>query len=249
MSRSERYPVLSSGRCPMTTTRLRIVALLAIAALAGPAGAQAPDPAVRLRQVLPAAVAERIIARAADASRHHLPGAALEERALKFAARSVAPAAIETAIDEQAGRMARAQAVLSDARERAPASDEIEAAAEALREGVDAKSIATLARSAPSGRSLSVPLFVMGTLATRGVPAADALRIVTERLQVRASDSELERLPDEAARSAPEAPRESDAAEPASAMANEHHAPDHAGAPRPTPHVVHHPAPHSGRRP
>lgn len=243
------YSVLSSGRCPMTTTRLRIVALIAIAALAGPAGAQAPDPAVRLRQVLPADVADRIIARAADAQRHHLPAAALEERALKFAARGVAPAAIEKAVAEQAERLARARTVLHDARTQAPAADEIEAGAEALREGVDAEAIASLARSAPSGRSLSVPLFVMGTLATRGVPAADALRTVTERLQLHASDADLERLPDEAtARSAAAASRESAPGESGSAEESAHRAPEHT-ATRPVPHVVRHSAPHVSRRP
>lgn len=248
MPRSDANLELSSGRWPMNMSRLRIVALLAIAALARPAGAQAPDPATRLRQVLPADVAERVIARAADARRHHLPGDALEERALKFAARGVAPAAIAAAVDEQADRMVRAQAVLSDARARTPAGDEVEAAAEALREGVDANAIAQLARSAPSGRSLSVPLFVMGTLATRGVPAADALRLVAERLQGRASDADLERLPDEAAASAQAAAeREPAPREAAPSAATAHHPTVHAP-PRPMPHVFHAP-PHRSHRP
>lgn len=231
----------------MNRIRPRTVVLLAIAVFAGRVGAQAPDPATRLRQVLPADVAERVLARAADARQHHLPGEALEERALKFAARGVPAAAIEKAVDEQAERMARVQSVLRDARAQAPARDEIEAGAEALREGVDASSIAALARSAPSGRSLSVPLFVMGNLATHGTPAADALRLVSDRLQARASDADLERLPDESvARGGQEDSRDADA-RPATAPENGRHGADHP-MPRPAAHAQH-PVAHGGRRP
>lgn len=174
-----------------------MVGLIASVVMSARAGAQAADPAVRLRQVLPPDVAERVIAQAQQATARHLPGRALEERALKFAARGVAPAAIEKAVTDQAQRMAQVQTVLRDARAHAPSNDEIDAGAEALREGVDAPSVLSLARSAPSGRSLSVPLLVMGDLTTRGLPAKQALETVLARLQARATDADLERLPDE----------------------------------------------------
>ena len=194
--------VLLSGRCLMNSTRLRTVTLIALVVGATRAGAQAPDPAVRLRQVLPPDVAARVIARAEQATQQHLPGRALEERALKFAARGVSSAAIEKAVTEQAQRMTQAQVVLRGARADAPSKDEIDAGAEALREGVDAASVAALARSAPSGRSLSVPLLVVGDLTTRGLPADQALETVLARLKARATDADLERLPDESSAAA-----------------------------------------------
>jgi hypothetical protein len=57
--------------------------------------------------------------------------------------------------------------------------------------------VSALAKSAPSGRSLAVPLFVIGGLIDRGLPSDDALKRVSERLQARASDADLERMPRE----------------------------------------------------
>lgn len=228
----------------MKSIRLRAFALLAFGILAAPVGAQAPDPATRLRQVLPPDVASRVIAQAAEANRHHLPGRALEERALKFAARGVPADKIEQAVAAQAARMAEVQGVLRGARAQAPSSDEIEAGAEALREGVASADIATLAKSAPSGRSLTVPLFVIGSLTTRGEPASEALQTVLARLQSRASDSDLERLPDEAtARAGVDAQRSADSRD-ADAAAGGRAATEHPIV-RPAPHISH----PVGRRP
>lgn len=157
-----------------------------------PATLPAYDPSARLREVLPVDVAERVLARIAEARHRGLPAAALEQRALKFAARGIAPAAIERAVGEHAARQARAAEVLATARgARRPAGDEVDAGAEALRQGVDGATIAALARSAPSGRSLAVPLQVIGTLAARGLPSDQALARVQERLAARAGDAEV----------------------------------------------------------
>jgi hypothetical protein len=159
----------------------------------------AGDASVRLREVLPPDVASRVLATIAAARSHDLPAQALENRALKFAARGVAPADIERAISEQADRMARGRDMLEQARSQRPSGDEIDAAAEALRKGVDRAKINDLAKAASSGRSLAVPLYVMGSLIDRGLPSADALRRVRDRLQARASDSDLEQLAGRAA--------------------------------------------------
>jgi len=165
------------------------------------AAAQTPaaDPSDRLREVLPADVAERVLARIAEARARQLPAEALANRALKFAARGVAPRDIERATAEQAERMARAREALQRGRRERPSADEIEAGAEALRMGVDGAAVSTLAHSAPSGRSLAVPLFVIGSLVDRGLPSDEALRRVLERLQARAADADLERLPEQVA--------------------------------------------------
>ena len=159
---------------------------------------QAQDPADRLRQVLPADVAERVLATVARARARQLPAQALEMRALKFAARGEAPAAIERAVTEHAARLEAANAALGQGRGGRPSGDEVEAGAEALRQGVDGAAVSALARSAPSGRSLAVPLYVVGQLAARGLPSDEALSRVRDRLAARATDAELQALPAQA---------------------------------------------------
>lgn len=166
---------------------------------AASAAAQTPanDPSARLQAVLPADVAARVLATIADARSHDLPAAALENRALKFAAKGVAPADIESSVKAQADRMAKAKNALQSARGTEPSDDEVEAGAEAMRHGVDGAQVSALAKSAPSGRSLAVPLYVIGSLMDRGLPSDAALQRVHDRLAAKASDTELQKLPNE----------------------------------------------------
>lgn len=178
---------------------LRIHAILGTGLLVAAAvGAQTPahDPSSRLREVLPADVAEKVLATIADARARSLPAEALEQRALKFAAKGVDPKLIAKSIDEQQDRMQKVKDAMNDAHRRNISADEIEAGAEALRQGVDGAQVSALAKSAPSGRSLAVPLFVIGSLVDRGLPSDDALARVLARLQARASDAELEKIPE-----------------------------------------------------
>jgi hypothetical protein len=183
----------------MSSIPTRLVLLLATVLVVHPVTAQIPakDPSTRLREVLPADVAQRVLARIADARARQLPAQALENRALKFAAKGVDPQDIERSVNEQAQRMEIARIALSSGRGSVPAGDEVEAGAEAMRKGVDAPSVSLLAKRAPSGRSLAVPLFVIGSLADRGLPSDEALQRVLARLQARASDADLERMPGE----------------------------------------------------
>jgi hypothetical protein len=177
-------------------TRTILALCSAVLAARAPVGAQAPSG--RLREVLPSDVADRVIARIVDARAHDLPGQALENRALKFAAKGVAPAEIERSVVQQADRMVKVKDVLARARGTKPLDDEIEAGAEALRQGLDEKALTALAKSAPAGRSLAVPLYVIGSLVNRGLAADAALERVEQRLNARASDAELEQLPAQA---------------------------------------------------
>jgi hypothetical protein len=183
----------------MSHIRSLFVLLLAIVLSAGGSIAQVParDPSTRLREVLPADVAQRVLARIADARSRQLPAEALENRALKFAAKGVDPSNIERSVNEQAARMEIARAALATGRGSAPAGDEIEAGAEAIRKGVDGAAVSLLAKRAPSGRSLAVPLFVIGALTDRGLSSEQALQRVLARVQARASDSDLESMPGE----------------------------------------------------
>lgn len=179
----------------MRNIRTLTIALAALLS-AGALRAQVPanDPSTRLREVLPAAVAEHVIAVIAAARAHDLPAAALENRALKFAAKGVEPKDIERAVVEQAGRMQKAKDAIDRTRTRKASGDEVEAGAEAMRQGVDGAEVSALAKSAPSGRSLAVPLFVIGQLVDRGLPSDAALKRVQERLMAKASDADLERI-------------------------------------------------------
>lgn len=178
------------------------VAMLAAVALLGAASAavaQTPanDPSARLREVLPADVATRVLAVIAKARARELPAEALENRALKFAAKGVNADAIEKSVVEQEDRMEKARDVLQKSRSRKPSGDEVEAGAEAMRKGVDGSKVAELAKSTQDGRSLTVPLYVIGSLVDRGLPSDEALKRVEERLKARASDQDLERMPGE----------------------------------------------------
>ena len=183
----------------MNTFRTFALLLVATVMVARPSSAQtsAKDPSVRLKEVLPADVAQRVLARIADARARQLPAAALENRALKFAAKGVDPKDIERSVNEQAQRMESARSALASGRGSKPAGDEIEAGAEAMRKGVDGAAVALLAKSAPRDRSLAVPLFVIGSLTDRGLPSDQALQRVLTRLNARASDADLERMPGE----------------------------------------------------
>lgn len=183
----------------MTIIKSFALLLLATVIVVQGASAQVParDPSTRLREVLPADVAQRVLARIADARARQLPAVALENRALKFAAKGVAPLDIERSINEQAQRMESARSALSSGRGSTPAGDEIEAGAEAMRRGVDGAAVALLARSAPRDRSLAVPLFVIGSLTDRGLPSDQALQRVLAGLNARSSDADLERMPAE----------------------------------------------------
>lgn len=176
-------------------TNIRMIGLSVVIA-SGVAGAQTPayDPSARLREVLPADVAQQVLATIADARARELPARALEQRALKFAAKGVEPKLIAQSIDQQKLRMEKARDALDNSRR--PSYDEIEAGAEAIRQGVDGTAVSELAKNAPSGRSLAVPLFVIGSLVDRGLPSDEALSRVLARLEARASDADLEKIPE-----------------------------------------------------
>src|SRR6266700_1456284 len=161
----------------------RYMSVLATMVAMSGALAQTPaaDPSAKLREVLPADVADRVLARIADARARELPAAALENRALKFAAKGVPANEIEKSVNAQADRMQKTKDAIEKGRGKKAGDDEVEAGAEAMRKGVDGAKVSELAKSAPSGRSLAVPLFVIGSLVDRGLPSDAALQRVQEK--------------------------------------------------------------------
>jgi hypothetical protein len=175
---------------------------MAVGALALPAAlvAQTPahDASGTLEQVLPPSVAEQVLATIAEAQSRGLPATALAHRALELTAKGMPPTDIPGAIAGVETAMGAGKAALA-AGGRAQVSDaEVEAAGVAEGNGVDGTTISALAKSAPSGRGLAVPLAVLTALMDRGLPADDALARVVARLEARASDQELAALPDQA---------------------------------------------------
>jgi hypothetical protein len=156
---------------------------------------KAKDPSDRLREKLPSEVAERVIEKIAAARAKELPAAALENRALKAAARGVKPTDIEKSVDDNIENMKKSKDALEKGRNKKPTADEVEAGADVIRRGVDGKKVSELAQKAPSGRSLAVPLFVIGSLMDRGLPSDAALERVQAKLAARATDRELEAMP------------------------------------------------------
>src|SRR5690348_4262014 len=116
--------------------RLLSVTAITIVASGGAVHAQGGGATARLRQILPADVATRVLALIDRARTRGLPADALENRALKFAARGIEAGAIEKSLVEQEDRMERVRDALQSARARKPDDDEIEAGAEALRKGI-----------------------------------------------------------------------------------------------------------------
>jgi hypothetical protein len=184
---------------------IRCISVLATVFAFSEAAAQTPaaDPSARLREVLPSDVAERVLAKIAAARAVELPAAALENRALKFASRGVPAADIEKSVNEHVVRLQQAKNAIESGRASRADGDEIDAGSEAMRKGVDGSQVSALAKSAPSGRSLAVPLFVIGSLIDRGLESDEALERVQERLLARASDRDLEQLPNSQGRGKP----------------------------------------------
>lgn len=148
------------------------------------------DPMERLAEVLPVAVRAQVLERIEAARSRELPEQAMANLALEGVAKGRSGEEVLAAVELLVADMGRAQQALQAAG-HAPAEGEIEAATAAMRMGVDGASVSELARSGPSGRSLTVPLLVMGGLAERGLPSDDALAAVRDRLAARANDAEL----------------------------------------------------------
>jgi len=164
-----------------------VCVLLAVSPLA--ASAQ-QDAVTRLNEVLPADLAARVVAQVERAQEMELPEQAVANLALEGMAKGRSAEEVLAAVDLLVADMGRAREALSSG-DRPVAPGEIQAATTALRMGVDGSSVAELARSGPPGRSLAVPLLVMGGLAQRGMPSDQALQAVSERLAANAGDAEL----------------------------------------------------------
>lgn len=155
--------------------------LLGLAGLAaGPSAARAQDEAsdARLRSALSAGETQRIRELARDLEREGIPPALIRRKALEGVAKGVPPDRIAAAVEDYAGRLREARALIGPQRTGASFA----AAAEAARRGVPPEAIRDLAQRRDRQRELAVPLIVLGDLVEAGVPAGNALDVVNEAL-------------------------------------------------------------------
>ena len=116
---------------------------------------------------------------------------ALIDRERELKAKGLPVASRDDGLRQLETNLSLAEQSLRTGRAGQPTPDEVNAAAEVLHRGVSGSDVSQLARSAPSGRSLAVPLFVISSLMDRGLPADEALTRVAGRLAARATDLEL----------------------------------------------------------
>jgi hypothetical protein len=170
---------------------MRRILVAATLFFASAASAQkAHDPSAQLRAVLPAKVAEHVLATIADARARSLPAAALEQQALRLARQGTKPADVEKSVDRSAKNMKEAKAALGK-RGRQPTNDEVVAGGALMGKGVSGRQVSEWARSAPSGRDLTVPMNVTASLMDRGLKSDAALARVHERMVQKRTDRQL----------------------------------------------------------
>lgn len=184
----------------MNVTRITCgIAFIAAMLAAGAPDAAAQSAEARLLELLPGVYGDSAAALVTAARGAGLPVAALELLARQGVAKGMSGEVVLTALRAEVGRLAEAHAALSTARHH-PAESELRAGADALHRGVTPGAIARLAREAPEGRPLEVPIFVLAGLVDRGVPLDDALAAVGGRMRDGIDDRHLGELPLQATR-------------------------------------------------
>jgi hypothetical protein len=161
-----------------------------------PADPQPEQALTMLEQRLDSATLALIRPMLAAASRESLPTVALERRALEGAAKASPAPQIAAAVDQLAGQLRAARALLREFDTAAePTDDEILAAAYALELGVPGAGITALARGLPRGAEMDVPLALLGDLVSRGISAVDAGGLVTHLVHLDVPAAQLTQIP------------------------------------------------------
>ena len=170
---------------------MRLSLVAATLFFASAASAQkAHDPSAQLRTVLPAKVAEHVLATIAKARAQSLPAPALEQHALRLAREGAMPGYVQRSVERKARNMKVAKSSLERSG-RKPSRNEVVAGAELVGKGVSGKQVSEWARSAPSGRDLTVPMNVAASLIDRGLKSDVALARVHDGMAQRQTDRQL----------------------------------------------------------
>jgi len=157
---------------------LRVLRVLALF-LALPTLSPAPVPAQeaegrRIEDVLPPAEAARVRELASEAADAGVPASLVLRKAYEGAAKGYPPRRIVSALEDYSLRLREASGLVG----RRQRPETVAAAAEALRRGVPADAIRTLAARTGEGQTTAVPLIVLSDLTEAGVPTENALEMV-----------------------------------------------------------------------
>lgn len=170
---------------------MRRIFIYALVAMLVPATARAQTtPPQELEELLPDDVSAQVLQRIQDARARGLSSHAMATLAMEGVAKDRSGEEILAAVEALAGDMTKAREALAPEGGTPEAAD-VEAATAAMRMGVDGWDVSALARSGPSGRSLAVPLLVLGSLVDRGLASDEALDVVLARLEAGATDGDL----------------------------------------------------------
>ncbi|MBI2407358.1 MAG: hypothetical protein HYV19_03510 [Gemmatimonadetes bacterium] len=126
-----------------------------------------------------------------DARRSNLPTAPIAKRVAEGEAKGASEASIVAAAARVKGDMEASQRAMIAAGRTRPSGEETERGAMLMARGVTSAQIETVARHAPSDRSLVVAFDVLGRLSDQGMPVTQALARVQAKLDSRASDAVL----------------------------------------------------------
>lgn len=143
---------------------------------AATAAQQQDDRMARIRRSFPADAADRIARVASEAEADGVPADAVLDKALEGAAKGVPADRVVAAVGSYAERLGRASRILPDGAGR----DAVVAGADALRRGAPPEAVRSVGGRA--GAATPEALVVLGDLVEAGVPAEQALTVVTEAL-------------------------------------------------------------------
>lgn len=168
----------------------RLTCILALATLSSVPAMGQTDPVDKLREVLPADIVDQVIAQVEAARAQELPAQAMANIAMEGIAKGRSAEEVLGAVEQLGIDLSRAREALQNG-DAGVEGGNLEAATAAVRMGVDPEAVSALAQSQPLGRSLAVPLLVLGGLAERGLSSGDALAAVRARLEAGVGDPEL----------------------------------------------------------
>ena len=128
------------------------------------------------------------------ARRHGLPDEAIRRRVAEGRANGVSELQLAVTAHRMRVTMEASVEAMAAGGHARPSSDEIERCAAAMDQGYTRSQVETVAKSAPSDRSLAVAFDVLTKLSARGLPLSRALEQVTSKLLARQSDEQIQSL-------------------------------------------------------
>lgn len=170
---------------------IRLFLLLAICST----GLRAQDVTARLAGRVPPEIAALVHQLAASAAARGLPVDPLIQKAIEGSAKGVPPDRVATALRALAVQLDVAAAALRQAGPVQSDTDAIAAGAFALNAGLSDRNVKALALASRPPYSVAATLRVASTLAAMGVPAADAVDLVTQVIASGGATTEVLGLP------------------------------------------------------